>query len=138
MDFQLLLIYSRVNCCTARGLAVGVGAEPRRPSGCPAGHIMQRLSWLLHLPGAGFKMHSRTCRVRSAVSQKEEREVGFHCSPVPLRALRGPWLQAGAELDLGIPSQRNVGSALAAGSQRELEPGASHMRAGWFLLICFT
>lgn len=80
MDFQLLLIYSRVNCCTARGLAVGVGAEPRWPSGHTAGHIMWRLSWLLHLPEAGFKMHSHTCKVHAAVSQKEERKVGFRCS----------------------------------------------------------
>lgn len=40
-----------------RGRAVGVGAEPRGPSGRPVGHVVQRLSWLLHLPGAGFKMH---------------------------------------------------------------------------------
>ena len=133
-----MLIYSRVNCCTARGLAVGVGAEPRRPSGRPAGHIMQRLSWLLHLPGAGFKMHARTWRGRSAVSQKEERKVGFRCPLAPLCALWGPWLHAGAELDLSVPGQRNVGSALVAGSYQGLEPGASHVSMGCFPLICFT
>lgn len=83
MDFQLLLIYSRVNCCTARGLAVGVGAEPRRPSGRPAVHVVQRLSWLLHLPGAGFRMLSRTCRASSTISQEEETKASFHPLPAP-------------------------------------------------------
>lgn len=130
-----MLIYSRVNCCTARGLAVGVGAEPRRPSGRPAGRIVRRLSWSLHLPGAGFKMHARTCLVEG---RKKERKVGFRCPLAPLRALWGPWLQAGAELDPSVPGQRNVGSAPVPGSYQGLEPGASPTRTGCFSLICFT
>lgn len=134
MDFQLLLIYSRVNCCTARGLAVGVGAEPRRPSGRPAGHIMQRQSWLLHLPGAGFKMHACTCRGCSALSQKEERKVGFHCPPCS--SVRSPGILV--EVDPSVGSRKNVRSALVAGSYQGLEPGASHMRMGHFPLTCST
>lgn len=97
MDFQLLLIYSRVNCCTARGLAVGVGAEP---SGCLAGHVVLRLSWLLQLPGPGFKLQANTCRGPSALSLKGGGKTRFHCPLAPLCSLWGPRLHVGAELDL--------------------------------------
>lgn len=92
MDFQLLLIYSRVNCCTVRGLAVGVGAEP---SGHLAGHAVLRLSWLLHLLGPGCKLQVHTC-----ISQKDEEKIGF-CFPLArLCSLWGPRLHMRAELDL--------------------------------------
>lgn len=126
-----------------RGLAVGVGAEPRRPSGRPAGHIVLRLSWLLHLSGAGFKMLARTCRSHSTVLQKEEREVGLCCPLAPLGTLPAPWLLAGAELGLSVPGLRNIRLALTAGSYQDLgnwcfsyKDGALH--AHLFHLNCIS
>lgn len=134
MDFQLLLIYSRVNCCTARGLAVGVGAEPRRPSGRPAVHVVQRLSWLLHLPGAGFRMLSRTCRGSSTVSPKEETKAGFPPLPAPPGTRAACRSCAGPERG----HRRNGDLPLSLGPLLGLGPGAPHTRTGCFPLICLT
>lgn len=79
------------------------GASSRggcRPSGCLAGHVVLRLSWLLHLPGPGFKLQAHTCRGPSAISQKDEGKIGFRCLLARLCSLWGPRLHMRAELDL--------------------------------------
>lgn len=95
MDFQLLLIYSRVNCCTARGLAVGVDAVGARQGmackGCHGHHISQR-------PSGGSQ-----ARAGQLHHPAEGRDKGWVSAP-PRRLciLQGARLHAGAATDSSL------------------------------------